>query len=498
MQEVILGDDPLKLEDIEKVALKKAKVKLSENKKDELRRSRNTLERISESKRIYGVNTGVGAFKDIQIEDFVEFQKRIVRSHSCGTGEPMSEEEVRAIMLVRANTLSKGFSGVRPEVVEKLVEFINEGVTPYVPEKGSVGASGDLVPLAHIALSLIGEGEVIQNGERMRTKEFLRSIGLEPLSIDKKEGVSLINGTSAMAGLSSLLVLDAYRLLKLSDVAAAMTSEAILSDDGFFREEVWKLRPYCGVREVISNLRKLTKGSTLLGKSREVHDPYSVRCTPQVHGAVREAYKELKKKIELEINSVTDNPLLVGEDIISAGNFHAQPIALALDYFIIGMTSLSLISERRISILLDEKFNRGLPSFLVEEGGKNTGFMILQYTAASLAGENKSLSYPSSVTSIPTGGGFEDLVSMGMTSVLRAKRVLENTLSVILIELMCAAQALEFRDGKMGEGTSMAYEEIRRRVKRLTEDRPLYKDVEIMKKEWRDVLQTIENRISLV
>ena len=498
MQEVILGDDPLKLEDIEKVALKKAKVKLSENKKDELRRSRNTLERISESKRIYGVNTGVGAFKDIQIEDFVEFQKRIVRSHSCGTGEPMSEEEVRAIMLVRANTLSKGFSGVRPEVVEKLVEFINEGVTPYVPEKGSVGASGDLVPLAHIALSLIGEGEVIQNGERMRTKEFLRSIGLEPLSIDKKEGVSLINGTSAMAGLSSLLVLDAYRLLKLSDVAAAMTSEAILSDDGFFREEVWKLRPYCGVREVISNLRKLTKGSTLLGKSREVHDPYSVRCTPQVHGAVREAYKELKKKIELEINSVTDNPLLVGEDIISAGNFHAQPIALALDYFIIGMTSLSLISERRISILLDEKFNRGLPSFLVEEGGKNTGFMILQYTAASLAGENKSLSYPSSVTSIPTGGGFEDLVSMGMTSVLRAKRVLENTLSVILIELMCAAQALEFRDGEMGEGTSMAYEEIRRRVKRLTEDRPLYKDVEIMKKEWRDVLQTIENRISLV
>jgi len=498
MQEVILGDDPLKLEDIEKVALKKAKVKLSENKKDELRRSRNTLERISESKRIYGVNTGVGAFKDIQIEDFVEFQKRIVRSHSCGTGEPMSEEEVRAIMLVRANTLSKGFSGVRPEVVEKLVEFINEGVTPYVPEKGSVGASGDLVPLAHIALSLIGEGEVIQNGERMRTKEFLRSIGLEPLSIDKKEGVSLINGTSAMAGLSSLLVLDAYRLLKLSDVAAAMTSEAILSDDGFFREEVWKLRPYCGVREVISNLRKLTKGSTLLGKSREVHDPYSVRCTPQVHGAVREAYKELKKKIELEINSVTDNPLLVGEDIISAGNFHAQPIALALDYFIIGMTSLSLISERRISILLDEKFNRGLPSFLVEEGGKNTGFMILQYTAASLAGENKSLSYPSSVTSIPTGGGFEDLVSMGMTSVLRAKRVLENTLSVILIELMCAAQALEFRDGEMGEGTSTAYEEIRRRVKRLTEDRPLYKDVEIMKKEWRDVLQTIENRISLV
>ncbi|RLF96476.1 histidine ammonia-lyase [Thermococci archaeon] len=498
MQEVILGDDPLKLEDIEKVALKKAKVKLSENKKDELRRSRNTLERISESKRIYGVNTGVGAFKDIQIEDFVEFQKRIVRSHSCGTGEPMSEEEVRAIMLVRANTLSKGFSGVRPEVVEKLVEFINEGVTPYVPEKGSVGASGDLVPLAHIALSLIGEGEVIQNGERMRTKEFLRSIGLEPLSIDKKEGVSLINGTSAMAGLSSLLVLDAYRLLKLSDVAAAMTSEAILSDDGFFREEVWKLRPYCGVREVISNLRKLTKGSTLLGKSREVHDPYSVRCTPQVHGAVREAYKELKKKIELEINSVTDNPLLVGEDIISAGNFHAQPIALALDYFIIGMTSLSLISERRISILLDEKFNRGLPSFLVEEGGKNTGFMILQYTAASLAGENKSLSYPSSVTSIPTGGGFEDLVSMGMTSVLRAKRVVENTLSVILIELMCAAQALEFRDGEMGEGTSTAYEEIRRRVKRLTEDRPLYKDVEIMKKEWRDVLQTIENRISLV
>lgn len=498
MQEVILGDDPLKLEDIEKVALKKAKVKLSKNKRDELRRSRNTLERISESKRIYGVNTGVGAFKDIPIEDFVEFQKRIVRSHSCGTGEPMSEEEVRAIMLVRANTLSKGFSGVRPEVVEKLVEFINEGVTPYVPEKGSVGASGDLVPLAHIALSLIGEGEVIQNGERKRTKEFLRSIGLEPLSIDKKEGVSLINGTSAMAGVSSLLVLDAYRLLKLSDVAAAMTSEAILSDDGFFREEVWKLRPYCGVREVISNLRKLTKGSTLLGKSREVHDPYSVRCTPQVHGAVREAYKELKKKIELEINSVTDNPLLVGEDIISAGNFHAQPIALALDYFIIGITSLSLISERRISILLDEKFNRGLPSFLVEEGGKNTGFMILQYTAASLAGENKSLSYPSSVTSIPTGGGFEDLVSMGMTSVLRAKRVLENTLSVILIELMCAAQALEFRDGEMGEGTSMAYEEIRRRVKRLTEDRPLYKDVEIMKKEWRDVLQTIENRIGLV
>ena len=223
-----------------------------------------------------------------------------------------------------------------------------------------------------------------------------------------------------------------------------------------------------------------------------------MRCTPQVHGAVREAYKELKKKIELEINSVTDNPLLVGEDIISAGNFHAQPIALALDYFIIGITSLSLISERRISILLDEKFNRGLPSFLVEEGGKNTGFMILQYTAASLAGENKSLSYPSSVTSIPTGGGFEDLVSMGMTSVLRAKRVVENTLSVILIELMCAAQALEVRDGEMGEGTSTAYEEIRRRVKRLTEDRPLYKDVEIMKKEWRDVLQTIENRISLV
>ncbi len=497
MHQVQIDGETLTIEDVVKVACQNVKVQIPEDVKTRVKRCREVLEELLEKgETVYGVNTGFGALSNTRIsrQELRQLQTNLIRSHSAGVGKPLSREIVRATMLLRANTLAKGYSGIRLETLETLVEMLNKGVHPVIPSKGSVGASGDLAPLSHMVLVLIGEGEAEYQGKVMCGKEAMEKAGIKPIQLDFKEGIALNNGTQLMTAVAALTVHEAETLIKNAEIAAALTTEALLGVSDALDEKIHKVRPHEGQAATAKNIKALIAGSKLVQTGKEAvakndrpHDPYSLRCAPQVLGAARDAIAYVRRVVEVEINSATDNPLVFPEEktCLSGGNFHGQPLSLAMDMLGIALTIVGNISERRIARLLDEKLNKGLPPFLTppqSKSGLNSGLMTAQYTAAALASENKILAHPACVDSIPTSANFEDFVSMGTTAAQKAMQILENTEHIIAIELLCAAQAVEYRGPeKLGIGTMKAYKALRKMVPPLTTDRALSGDIEKIK-----------------
>jgi len=491
VMKIILDGSNLKIDNVVKVARDFAQVELAPVAIERVNESRKYLEKVlKEEKPVYGLNTGFGAFENITVdrENIEKLQMNLIRSHSVGVGEPLSEEIVRATILVRINSLIRGQSGIRIDIVNGLMDLLNKKIYPFVPSKGSLGASGDLCPLSHIALVLAGEGEVFINEQIFETRTVLKKLSIKPIRFSYKEGLALNNGTALMTGLGALNVYDALILCKTGDISAAMSTEALLGTDTSFQPEIHMARPHPGQIESAENLFKFCQGSSIIDSHKgckKVQDSYSLRCIPQVHGAVRGVITYVKSVIDIELNSTTDNPLIFYEEgkIYSGGNFHGEPLAFAMDFLSIVMTELGNISERRVAKLVDGKNNRGLPMFLVNEplGGLNSGFMIPQYTAASLVSENKVLSHPASVDSIPTSANQEDHVSMGTIAARQAREIINNTSSVIAIELMTASQALDFRKPLSGgAGTSVIYDYIRSLSSHLSEDRVIYKELNMI------------------
>jgi histidine ammonia-lyase len=476
----------LSIKDVVAVARGQAQVLLDPDAATRLERGRAVLEAIDRSgQAVYGVTTGVGKLKDTVIprDEREQLQRNLVLSHAAGVGAPLGEAETRSVLLLLAASLARGHSGVRSAVVELIAGCLNRGVLPVVPEQGSVGASGDLAPLAHVAACLIGEGEAMVNGARLPGREALARAELRPLALEMKEGLALLNGTHLMAGLGALLVDEAVGLARLADIAGAMSLEALMGTNAAFDARIHVLRPHPGQLASAANLRGLTAESEIIASHRDctrVQDAYSLRCMPQVHGAAREAFRFAAEIVEREINSVTDNPLVFPEDgvVLSGGNFHGEPLALAMDTLSIGLTQLAGISERRIDRLVNPLTNEGLPPFLSPRGGLHSGYMIAQYVAAALASECKTASHPASVDSIPTSGLQEDYNSMGAGAALKARRVLRNARQVLAIELLLAAQALDLRRPLApGRGSRAAHAALRSRVPHLDEDRFLHADL---------------------
>jgi histidine ammonia-lyase len=448
--------------------------------------SRSVVERVLAAEEVvYGVTTGFGKFADRVIPpDAVEqLQRNLILSHSCGVGAPLPDDVVRAMMLLRVVALARGFSGIRLSTVEALVDMINKGVIPLVPSRGSVGASGDLAPLAHLALVLLGEGEAWYEGQRMSGRDALGRAGIEPVRLTAKEGLALINGTQLMTALGALLVTDAENVLHVADIAGAMSLDAVRGTNRPFDARLHQVRPHPGQIAAAANLRLLTDGSEIMLSHRHDHhkvqDPYSLRCMPQVHGASRDALTYARGVIEIEINAATDNPLIFPDesDVLSGGNFHGQPVAFALDFAAIALAELASISERRIEAMLDPSFSE-LPPFLTMHGGVDSGFMVSQYTAAALVSENKVLCHPASVDSIPTSANQEDHVSMGVTAGLKACDVLRNVEMVLAIELLCAAEGIDYRRPlRSSRPLEAVHALIRSEVPHLETDRPLYPDI---------------------
>jgi histidine ammonia-lyase len=432
---------------------------------------------VRNGNRIYGVTTGFGALADTIIPDekLRQLQNNIIISHSAGVGNPLPIDIVRAAMLLRANTLAAGCSGVRLSTVEMLIGMLNMGVHPIIPEKGSLGASGDLAPLAHMALVAIGKGFAEYKGKTMEGGKALSLAKLKPLKLHAKEGLALVNGTQIMTGIGALALHEIDILVKSADIAAAMTIEALRSGVAPFDREVQLLRPHPGQIECAANIRKLVDGSRLIGSKNNTQDAYSVRCVPQVNGAVKDTLKFCRSIIETEINSVTDNPIILAksERVVSGGNFHGEYLAFALDFLAIAISELADIAERRIARLIDPKLS-GLPAFLIKDAGLNSGFMIPHYTAASLVSENKVLSHPASVDSIPTSANQEDHVSMGSISANKLRNVIFNVTNVIAIECLCSAQALDLLGGKMGNGVKAAHDAVRGKVGFIEKDEELH------------------------
>ncbi|MFZ5816543.1 MAG: histidine ammonia-lyase [Bacillota bacterium] len=475
----------LALSDVVAVARHGAPVALGAEARDQVKRARAMVEELLAARRpVYGITTGFGKFSDVIIspDETAALQRNLIMSHACGVGDPLDLEATRAMMLLRAQALSKGHSGITPETLELLVAMLNAGVTPVVPEQGSLGASGDLAPLAHMCLPLIGMGEAFFRGQRMSGHEALQRAGLKPVTLSAKEGLALINGTQAMSGIGAVVLHDALNLLKVADIAAALSAEALGAIPAAWDHRIQALRLHPGQAESAGNLRRLVQGSGLTTEPGEVRtqDPYTLRCIPQVHGASRTAIAHVAQVLGWELNAVTDNPLLFPEDgdVISGGNFHGQPVALAMDYLGIALAELANIAERRIERLVNPQLS-GLPAFLINQGGLHSGLMIPQYTAASLVSENKVWAHPASVDSIPSSANQEDHVSMGTTAARKARKILANVERVLAIELLCAAQAIEFVDSRgLAPGTRAAYKAVRERVAPLEEDRVLAPDME--------------------
>jgi histidine ammonia-lyase len=482
---IVLTGDDLTLAEVWRVAIDGAGAELAESARERMSAARELVDGV-EGEHTYGVNTGFGRFVSAHIPEELaeELQLRLLRSHACGVGEPYPDEIVRAAMLLRANALAKGFSGARITTVELLLECLNRGVLPHVPARGSVGASGDLAPLAHLALPLVGEGHATVDGQFLPGGDALRAAGLEPIRLASKEGLSLVNGTQFMSAMASLGVVRARRLAATADLACALSLEALQGSRTSFRPAVHRARPLKGQLESADNVWRLLDGSAILESHRwcdRVQDAYALRCAPQVHGACRDLLDYVEATVAVELNAATDNPLvLVDEgDIVSAGNFHGQPLAFALDALAMAVAELASISERRVERLVNPTLSEGLPPFLVEEGGLNSGFMIPQYVAAALVSENKVLAHPASVDSIPTSAGQEDHVSMGNAAGLKALRVLDNVERALAIELLAGAQAIEFLAPlQPGEGVRAVHDVVRSLSPRLDEDRSLSSDIE--------------------
>jgi histidine ammonia-lyase len=494
---VVLTGAALTIADVEVVARHGAGAELDPDARARMQEAREVIERlVAEGAVVYGVTTGFGDLASVSIPpaDTGRLQENLLMSHAAGVGSTFPAEVVRAMLLLRANTLALGHSGCRPLVVDRLLAFLAGGIHPVVPEQGSVGASGDLAPLAHLALPLIGRGEVELGGQRMPAMLALREVGLEPLKLEAKEGLALLNGTQMMAAVGSLALADADRLARTASVAAAMSVEALLGTEIAFAAEYQLARPHPGQVAVAAELRHLLRGSSLQashhGHAHKVQDPYSLRCVPQVHGAVRDALDQLRRVLDVELNSATDNPLVFpaggvapedaiatgGGLVISGGNFHGEPLALALDYAKIALAELGSISERRTALLVDPRLNGGLPAFLAASSGVDSGMMILQYTAAALVSEDKVLAHPASVDSIPTSANQEDHVSMGSISARHARAIVANAERIVAIELLVAAQALDVRLALLpgtlpGAGVAEAHRRIRAVVSHLEGDR---------------------------
>jgi histidine ammonia-lyase len=492
----LTGDD-LSLADVWAVAVDGAEAApLSDDAQQRMHAARAVVERAAHGadEHTYGVNTGFGRFVSKQIPEELteELQLRLLRSHACGVGEAYPDPVVRAAMLLRANALAKGNSGARVETVQLLLDCLNRGVLPHVPARGSVGASGDLAPLAHLALPLVGEGQAWFDGEFLDGAEALGRAGLEPVRLVAKEGLSLINGTQFMAAQAALALVRARRLTQAADCACALSLEALQGSRNSFIPQVHELRPLRGQSAAARNVMRLLDGSAIIESHRwcdKVQDAYSLRCAPQVHGASRDLLDYVEYTVTTELNAATDNPLVLVDDgvLVSAGNFHGQPLAFALDALAMAVAELASISERRVERLVNPNLNDGLPAFLTTDGGLNSGFMIPQYVAASLVSENKSLCHPASVDSIPTSAGQEDHVSMGNASGLKAWQVVANSERAVAIELLACAQAVEFLAPlEPGRGARAVHEFVRTLSPRLRDDRPLGPDIEAVASSVRD------------
>jgi len=468
---VILDGQSLTIQDIVNVARKGYKVELAPDAKREVSEcAASVIDWVNEGRVVYGITTGFGDLATVVIprDKSRQLQENLLMSHACGFGEALPEDYVRAVMLLRINTLARGYSGISLATLSQLVEYLNRGIHPVIPRQGSVGASGDLCPLSHLAITLIGLGDVIYQGKKMPAQEALKIVGMKPVELMPKEGLALNNGTTVMTAIASLCVYDAMKLMKNADIAAALSAEALHAVPYAFDRRTHDLRPQVGQGIVAENMRRLTEGSEIIEayKKGRVQDAYSLRCLPQVHGASRDALDYVLDKVNIEINSVTDNPILFHKDgeAISGGNFHGQPMAMAMDFFGIAVAEIADISERRIARLVDHKMS-DLPPFLVSDSGVNSGFMIPQYTAAAIVSENKVLAHPSCVDSIPTSAGQEDHVSMGGYSARKGLTMLNNTTRVIAIEMLSAAQGIDFRAPlKCGRGTSAAFQAIRKEI----------------------------------
>lgn len=487
----INGND-LTLEAVREVGVERRAVLLAPDAREAVNRARAVVDEIVASNKVaYAITTGVGKLSDVRIagDQIRELQINLVRSHAVGMGTPLALSETRAMMLLRANSLAKGNSGVRPVVIDTLCEMLNRGVTPVVPSQGSVGASGDLAPLAHLALALIGEGECFdENGGQTPSSRVLQRAQIKPIILESKETISLINGTQAMLAVGTLALLAAENLVDSADALGGLCCDALKGTDAAFDERIHKARPHNGQIRSASNLRRILEGSQIRESHRtcgRVQDAYSLRCIPQVHGAVRDTLEHCRGVFEIEANSAVDNPLVfitnpgnAEGDVISGGNFHGEPLAFALDFLGIALSALAGISERRIERLVNPALSEGLPPFLAPGAGLNSGFMMPQVTAAALVSENKVLAHPASVDSITTSGNKEDYVSMGMTAALKLKRIVENTRNVLAIEAMAVAQALDFlaplKTSRRGQAVHAA---IRSVCPSVEKDRVMYPDL---------------------
>jgi histidine ammonia-lyase len=503
---VLTGDD-LTLEDVWAVAVERAPAALSDVARERMGAAREVVERAAHGTRehTYGVNTGFGRFVSQSIPEELteELQVRLLRSHASGVGDPYPNEVVRAAMVLRANALAKGYSGARVETAELLVECLDRGLLPYVPSRGSVGASGDLAPLAHLALPLIGEGRAWVNGELLPGDAALNRVGLQPLRLQAKEGLSLVNGTQFMAAIGALGLVRAGRLAKAADLACALAVEALQGSRTSFFPQIHAARPLRGQQDSAANLLRLLEDSAIIEAHRwcdQVQDAYSLRCAPQVHGAARDLLDYVRYTVSTELNSATDNPLVLVEDdlLVSNGNFHGQSLAFALDGLAMAVSELASISERRVERLVNPNLSGGLPAFLTTDGGLNSGFMIPQYVAASLVSENKALCHPASVDSIPTSAGQEDHVSMGNAAGLKAWQVLANSEHALAIELLAGAQAVEYLAPlEPGVGARATRAFVRTLSPRLRDDRPLAGDIEAVATAVRDgtLVEAVEGEV---
>ncbi|MFY9680679.1 MAG: histidine ammonia-lyase [Candidatus Sulfotelmatobacter sp.] len=491
MNALHINGNELTLDAVREVAVDRRPVLLSPDAREAVDRARAVVDEIVASNKVaYAITTGVGKLSDVRIvgDQIRELQVNLVRSHSVGVGEPLSVPETRAMMLLRANSLAKGYSGVRGVVIDTLCEMLNRGVTPFAPSQGSVGASGDLAPLAHLALALIGEGECIDAANvRVSSSDALKRAQIKPLTLEAKESISLINGTQGMLAVGTLALLAAETLVDSADVLGGLCCDALKGTDTAFDERIHKARPHSGQMKTAANLRRMLEGSQIRESHREcgrVQDAYSLRCIPQVHGAVRDTLEHCRKVFEIEANSAVDNPLVfitdakhLKGDVISGGNFHGEPLAFALDFIGIALSALAGISERRIERLVNPALSEGLPPFLAQGAGLNSGFMMPQVTAAALVSENKVLAHPASVDSITTSGNKEDYVSMGMTAAIKLKRIVENTRNVLAIEAMAVAQAIDFLSPlKASKRGQAAHAAIRSVCPTMEKDRVMYKD----------------------
>nr|WP_321399206.1 histidine ammonia-lyase [uncultured Desulfobacter sp.] len=482
---VLLNGQNFTLAQLVDVARNGKTVAVSKNSEGRIKKARALVEHWAKTgTRIYGVTTGFGALSDVSIsfEDTKTLQRNILLSHAAGVGGCMDDDVVRAMMALRINDFCRGNSGLRLETIKTLARILNTGIIPVVPEKGSVGASGDLVPMAHLSLVLIGEGEAFVDGVRMPGARALAAKDIDPLELGAGEGLALINGTQFMLALGCLALYDALNLCKHADIAASMSLETLMGTRAAFDPRIHNARPHLGQMKAASDMMKITQDSEIISSHRDcsrIQDAYTLRCSPQVHGASWDAFNYVDRVIRVEMNASTENPLIFPEsgEFLSGGNFHGQPLALACDFLGIAIAELANISERRVERLVNPQLS-GLPAFLVEDTGLNSGFMIAQYVAASLVSENKVLAHPACVDSIPTSANKEDHVSMGATAARKCRDIVENSEQVIAIELLCGAQAIDtFTNLKAGKGTMAAYETIRSKVSCMKKDRFLSADI---------------------